>query len=102
MDRKILQVDCTIGEQEFRDWTPEEIAEAESPENVAKEAAREAEKVAAAALRDAVKTIAQSTVGQQLSTLDNTQILSLVAILLWKSGVLTNDLTIKPLDEWVN
>ena len=50
-------------------------------------------------LRDAVKTLAQSTAGVALNDLTALQIKVLVAILLWQAGAIDADLKIKPLAE---
>jgi GAF domain-containing protein len=52
-------------------------------------------------LRDQIKTLAQSAVGETLDNLTQAQLKSLVAILLWKAGAVANDLTINPLSDWV-
>lgn len=51
----------------------------------------------------AIKNIAQSSVGVQLSNLTAAQVKSLMAILLFKAGgVEFSDLTVRSLNEWVN
>ena len=59
------------------------------------------ERTAASALRESVKTIAQSTVGVTLNDLTVLQIKSLVAVLLWQAGGISSDMTINPLKDWV-
>lgn len=52
-------------------------------------------------LREAIKTIAQSAVGETLDNLTQAQLKALVAILLWKAGAVESNLTIRPLGQWV-
>ena len=51
-------------------------------------------------LRSKVANLAQSAVGVRLSDLTPAQQRALVAVLLWKAGAVTADLTVKPLEEW--
>ena len=48
-----------------------------------------------------VVTLAQSTVGVNITALDAGQRLALVAVLLYKAGALNGDGTVKPLADWV-
>ena len=59
------------------------------------------ERTAASALRESVKTIAQSTVGVTLNDLTVLQIKSLVAVLLWQAGGISSDMKVNPLKDWV-
>lgn len=45
--------------------------------------------------------VAQSAVGQSYTALTVDQLKALLAALLWQSGGLANDLTVKPLNEWL-
>ena len=68
----------------------------------AREAARQQATADAAALRQQVLTIAQSTVGvpiNQVSTV--AQLRALMAILLWQAGALDRAGAVRPLAEWV-
>lgn len=79
------------------DPTPQESAAAIT----ARETARQAALADASALRQQVLTIAQSAVGIRVDALTAGQVRALFAILLWKEGALKNDLTVRPLAEWV-
>ena len=49
-----------------------------------------------------LKTTAQSSVGMVYTSLDNTQLRALVAILLWQNGAINQQtLAIRPLADWV-
>lgn len=50
---------------------------------------------------DAVKAAAQSAVGVMITDLTVTQQKALVALLLWDHKAITDDLKIKPLNQWV-
>jgi len=52
--------------------------------------------------REDVLTIVQSTVGVSYTDLTTVQIKALLGALLWKAGGFNNDLTVKPLNEWLN
>ena len=67
----------------------------------AREQARLAALADAAALRQAILTIAQSAVGVRADLLTAVQLRALFAIVLWQAGALKNDLTVRPLAEWV-
>jgi len=57
---------------------------------------------AATQLRQQVLALAQGTVGMRVDAAFTTaQLRSLLAILLYKVGALNNDLTIRPLGDWV-
>ncbi len=56
---------------------------------------------AAAQLRQQIITLAQSAVGVRVDLLTAPQVRALFAIILWEAGALKNDLTIRPLSEWV-
>ena len=64
-------------------------------------AAKAAEQAAIDALRETIKTTAQSAVGVTLDNLTQAQIKSLVAILLLQAGAVADDLTIRPLGQWI-
>lgn len=49
---------------------------------------------------DAVKALAQSAVGIELTALTDNQKWALLGVLLWKAGAITDDATIAPLIEW--
>lgn len=49
-----------------------------------------------------IKQTAETTVGVPITQLDNNQIKSLLAVLLWKNGAIANDATIKPLSDWID
>jgi len=54
-------------------------------------------------LRQQVRALAQSTIGMRIDAVFTTaQLRSLLAVLLWKAGALSNDLTIRPLADWAN
>lgn len=65
------------------------------------EAEAEAARVAAAQLRQQVRTTAQGAVGIRYDLLTAAQVRALVAILLWKEGALDNAGLVRPLSEWV-
>jgi hypothetical protein len=56
---------------------------------------------AATNLRNQIITIAQSAVGVRVDQLTAAQVRALNAIELWQKGALNNDLTVKPLAQWV-
>ena len=51
-------------------------------------------------LRNNIKSIAQSAAGVRLNDLTAAQSRALVAVLLWKSGGLAPDMTVRPLGDW--
>lgn len=55
----------------------------------------------AAALRQRVRTVAQSAVGVAFDQLTAVQMRALVGILLWEAGALDTDGKVKQLGEWV-
>lgn len=57
--------------------------------------------VDADALRQRVRTVAQSAVGVQFDQLTAVQLRALVAILLWREGALDNTGAVRPLVDWV-
>lgn len=60
----------------------------------------EAARVAAAQLRQQVRTTAQGAVGVRYDLLTAAQVRALVAILLWREGALDNAGLVRPLNEW--
>lgn len=79
------------------DPTPQEVAAA-----LAQRAA-DRQQVAqdAAALRQQIQTLAQSTVGVRVDLLTAGQVRALQAILLWQAGALDRTGVVRPLAEWV-
>lgn len=55
----------------------------------------------AAALRQRVRTVAQSAVGVQFDQLTAAQLRALLAILLWKQDALDSTGAVRPLADWV-
>lgn len=53
--RKVLTVNCSTGEREYRDMTTEELAAIDAPEMVARRVARETAKQAMAARKAALQ-----------------------------------------------
>lgn len=51
-------------------------------------------------LQSSVRGSAQSAVGKRVSQLNDIEVREMLAILIWESGGLTDDETIKPLEEW--
>jgi hypothetical protein len=64
------------------------------------EAEAEAARLAAAQLRQQIRTTAAGAVGIRYDLLTAAQVRALVAILLWKQGALSNAGLVQPLDEW--
>lgn len=64
-------------------------------------AAKEAERQAAAQLRQKVLATAQSAVGVALDQLTTAQRNALIALLLYDAGALDNDGKVRPLGKWV-
>lgn len=80
------------------DPTPQQIAAAIA----ARAQAAQQERSDASALRSRVLTLANGTVGRQIDAAFTTaELRALLALLLWKSGALTNAGAIKPLGEWL-
>lgn len=55
----------------------------------------------AAQLRQQIINLAQSAVGVRVDALSATQVRALFAVVLWQEGALKNDMTVRPLTEWV-
>ena len=53
------------------------------------------------ALKAKIISLAQSATGVALNDLTNSQIRALVAVMLWKSGGVASDMTVKSLREWI-
>lgn len=66
----------------------------------AREAQKRQEKEDAAALRQRVRNVAGSAVGQSFDTLTAAQVRSLLAVLLHRAGALDKSGVVRPLDEW--
>lgn len=66
----------------------------------AEEAALTQRDTEAAALRNQVRTLAQSAVGVRIDQLTAAQVRALIAILLHQAGALTPDGAIRPIGEW--
>jgi hypothetical protein len=79
------------------DPTPAEIAAA----TLAKDAQAAQNKADVIALRQAVISTAQSTVGLSIDALNNLQVRSLLACLLHKADALDKDLKVRPLGKWL-
>lgn len=60
-----------------------------------------AQQQAAAALRQQVRTLAQSAVGVRVDALSGAQVRALLVILLHKEGALNDDGTVRALGQWV-
>ncbi len=67
----------------------------------ARAAAAQAAATAAAALRQTIITQAQSAVGLSINALNAGQRNALMACLFWQAGAIADDLTVKPLAQWV-
>lgn len=52
-------------------------------------------------MMEAIKSVAQSTVGVALTDLSAAQVKSLLAVLLWRVGGVNPDGTVRPLGQWV-
>lgn len=78
------------------DPTPAQIAAA-----IAARATKEQQDRAdAVALRQRVRSIAQSAVGTQIDALTAAQVRALIAVMLHKAGAIDKSGAIRPLDEW--
>ena len=64
-------------------------------------AALEAEREAVQALRQQILSLAQSAVGVRLDALTANQRNALIACLLWRAGGVANDMTVRPLGQWL-
>lgn len=79
------------------DPTPEQSAAAV----LARQQAAQQAQADAMQLRQQILGLAQSAVGVRVDGLNARQIQALLAILLRKEGALANDLTIRPLADWI-
>lgn len=71
-------------------------------ETAAYASTREAERTARTALRAQVVSVAGSAVGVRIDQLTAAQVRGLVALLLFESGALNSDGTVRPLAQWVS
>jgi hypothetical protein len=92
-----LIINVSTGESYTQKLTPEEVLrrDADALET-------ETSNAVAAVLKNEIITLAQTAEGILVSDLSNTQVRALLLILLRKEGAIDSDLTIKPLNEWVN
>jgi hypothetical protein len=68
----------------------------------ARAAAEQQAATEAAALRQQIIALAQSAVGVRVDQLTAGQVRALFATVLWKTGALNADLTVRPLTQWVD
>lgn len=103
----VLYLDgATVRSMLSADWPPplpttptaQQIADAIT----ARQAAAAAELAAIAALRVQIVNLAQSAVGVRIDLLTAGQRNAIIACLAWKSGAIANDMTVRPLGEWLN
>lgn len=87
------------------DWPPPLPSDPTDQERaaaiVARTQAPQQARADAAALRSAIVTVANTAVGLRIDQLNATQVRALFAIIVWESGGIANNLTVRPLGEWV-
>lgn len=76
--------------------TPAEAAAAAAAIDAEAEAAR----LAAAQLRQQIRTVAGGAVGKRFDLLSAGEVRALLAVVLWRAGAIGNDGTVQPLDKW--
>jgi len=91
-----IVIDCGTGEQTTVELTQEEIDRREAAAEVSAAA-----EVARQEFRQRIVDIAQSAVGIALNDLTAVQIKALIAVMLYRMGGVSEDMEVKPLNEWV-
>lgn len=101
----VLYLDGAVRSMAAADWPPPLPADPTPAESAAAIAARQQAaqqaQADAQALRQQILSLAQSAVGVSLNALTANQRNALVACLLWKAGGVANDMTVRPLGQWL-